>query len=146
MSDMEQQLEQWKPMIHYIIRHLSIHPNEQDDCAQAARLALWRAITQHKMLNKTYCFLRIRGAVLNYQATRKKNLMFELCSEQLPDVLREDDLSLVLWLEDQKRILLPRHYALLCHLLAGTEETLPYSPSRLRAYKAELKHQLMSQD
>lgn len=46
------------------------------------------------------------------------------------------------WLDEQRVLLCPRHFELLCHLIDGTEQTLSYSPSRLRAYKADVQREL----
>ena len=45
-------------------------------------------------------------------------------------------------IDEQKHVLSPRHFELLCHLIDGTEASLPYSPSRLRAYKADVQREL----
>lgn len=141
MQDIDTQLSDWEPMIHYVIRLLHIHPNEVEDCAQAARIALWKAILEQKALSSTYCYIRIRGAILNYRAKQKKVLVHEVTSEQLPE-LGTSTLPFGLWLRDQEKSLPLRHYTLLCHMLCGTEDVLGYSPSRLRAYKAELYRML----
>lgn len=141
MPDFDEQLNDWEPMIHYVIRTLHIHPNEIDDCAQAGRIALWRALLGEKTLSKTYCFIRVRGAILNHRAKQKKTLVHEVTCEHLPET-GQSPLPFQLWLSDQENSLPPRHYALLCHMLCGTEDTLGYSPSRLRAYRAELYRML----
>lgn len=142
MNDMESQLKTWEPMIFYLIRQLHIHPNEVDDAAQAGRIALWHAIADGKTLTKTYCYIRIRGAILNDRAKKKKALVHEVTSERLPERIDATGMPLSLWLEDKQTTLPKRHYVLLCHMLNGTEDTLGYSPSRLRAYKAELQRML----
>lgn len=145
MNEIDQQLNDWEPMIFYVIRQLHIHQNETDDCAQAARIALWRAILDGKTLSKTYCYIRVRGAILNYRATKTKTLAHEVTSERLPEQMNPDVIPLSLWLADKQKTLPNRHYTLLCHLLRGTENTLGYSPSRLRAYKADL-HRMLRED
>lgn len=145
MNEIDQQLNDWEPMIYYVIRQLNIHQNETDDCAQAGRIALWRAILDGKTLSKTYCYIRVRGAILNHRATKTKTLTHEVSSERLPEQVDPEAMPLSLWLSDKQKTLPNRHYILLCHLLRGTEDALGYSPSRLRAYKAEL-HRMLRED
>lgn len=145
MTDIDQQLKDWEPMIYYVIRQLHIHPNEIEDSAQVARIALWRAILDDKTLSKTYCFIRIRGSILNARKRQKKTLVHEVASERLPELLNPEVMPLSVWLDDKQKTLPDRHFLLLCHLLHGTEETLGYSPSRLRAYKADL-HRLLREE
>lgn len=145
MLDANEQIQEWEPMIFYVIRQLHIHPNEVDDAAQTARIALWRALQDGKTLGKTYCFIRIRGAILNDRAKRAKTLQHEVVSERLPEQIDKNEIPLSLWLEEKRLSLPNRHFILLCHMLHGTEESLGYSPSRLRAYKAEL-HQMLRED
>ncbi|TCI77802.1 sigma-70 family RNA polymerase sigma factor [Exiguobacterium sp. SH0S1] len=141
----DEQIENWEPMIYYVIRMLHVHPNEVDDCAQAARIALWKALLDGRTLSKTYCYVRIRGAVLNYRASRKRALEHEVTKTVLPEVACSD-MSVVEFFDWASSVLPPRHYTLLCHLLDGREEELGYSPSRLRAYKAELRKKLIEEE
>lgn len=142
MPDTNEQIKEWEPMIFYVIRQLHLHPNEVDDAAQTARIALWRALQDGKTLGKTYCFIRIRGAILNERAKQAKTLQHEVASERLPEQVDQREVPLSLWLDDKRSTLPNRHFTLLCHMLHGTEASLGYSPSRLRAYKAELQRML----
>ncbi len=142
MNTIDEQIREWEPMIHYVIRHLSIHPNEQEDCAQIARIALWEALNRGCTLSKTYCFQRIRGAILNHQQKNARHLKHEVAAERIPETCIESERRFHDWLDEQKMLLSPRHFELLCHLIDGTESTLPYSPSRLRAYKADVQREL----
>lgn len=142
MTDYDQQIQEWEPMIYYVIRHLQIHPNEQEDCAQIARIALWKAVSQGRTLSKTYCFQRIRGAILNHRQQMSRHLKFEVAAERIPELCIESERSLEDWLAEKHDQLSPRHFELLCHLITGTENGLPYSPSRLRAYKADVQRAL----
>lgn len=142
MNQIDNQIHEWEPMIHYVIRHLSIHPNEQEDCAQIARIALWEALNRGCTLSKTYCFQRIRGAVLNHQQKNARHLKHEVAAERIPEQCMTSERNLFDWLDEQRLLLSPRHFELLCHLIDGTEQTLSYSPSRLRAYKADVQREL----
>ena len=142
MKTIDEQIQEWEPMIHYVIRHLNIHPNEIDDCAQIGRIALWEALNRGCTLSKTYCFQRIRGAILNQQQKNARHLKHEVAAERLPESCIDSERRFFDWLDEQRSVLSPRHFELLCHLIDGTEGTLPYSPSRLRAYKADVQREL----
>lgn len=129
-------------MIHYVVRHLNIHPNEQEDSVQIARIALWEALNRGCTLSKTYCFQRVRGAILNHQQKNARHLKHEIAAEQLPEQSMTSERHLFDWLDEQRLKLSPRHFELLCHLIDGTEQTLAYSASRLRAYKADVQREL----
>lgn len=140
----DDQLRLWEPMIYYVIRTHQIHPNEIEDCAQAARIALWKAISQGKTLSKTYCYIRIRGSILNHQSSLKNTLSKEVTLEHMPES-GQTDVSVLEFFDWASDVLPARHYTLLCHLLDGREQELGYSPSRLRAYQAELKNLLLQE-
>lgn len=142
MKTIDEQITEWEPMIHYVIRNLNIHPNEQDDCVQIARIALWEALNRGCTLSKTYCFQRIRGAILNHQQKNARHLKHEVAAERLPEQCMTSERHLFDWLDEQRKNLSPRHFELLCHLIDGTEQTLDYSASRLRAYKADVQREL----
>ncbi|WP_404284523.1 sigma factor [Exiguobacterium aurantiacum] len=142
MKTIDEQIYEWEPMIHYVVRHLNIHPNEQDDCVQIARIALWEAINRGCTLSKTYCFQRIRGAILNHQQKNARHLKHEVAAERIPEQCMTSERHLFDWLDEQRVKLSPRHFELLCHLIDGTEQTLDYSASRLRAYKADVQREL----
>jgi len=49
---MNEALKQWIPLVNSLLSRLSIHPNEQDECRQAALLRLWKSIEEGKVMTR----------------------------------------------------------------------------------------------
>ncbi len=82
---MNELLRNWLPLINSLLSRLSIHPNEQDECRQAALLRLWKSIEDGKTLTVTFVRIRAKGAMLDYLATRNRTLATEVVSDALPN-------------------------------------------------------------
>ncbi|WP_236636564.1 hypothetical protein [Exiguobacterium sp. SH0S2] len=79
---------------------------------------------------------------LESSAKERPTLEHEVASERITEQYMTSERHLFDWLDEQRLKLSPRHFELLCHLIDGTEQTLAYSASRLRAYKADVQREL----
>lgn len=136
---MNELLRNWLPLINSLLSRLSIHPNEQDECRQAALLRLWKSIEDGKTLTVTFVRIRAKGAMLDYLATRNRTLASEVVSDALPERPRTPHLSFTYLMNELKRDLSATEFTFLESLMNGTEETLGYSHARLRSLKSELR-------
>jgi len=136
---MNELLRNWLPLINSLLSRLSIHPNEQDECRQAALLRLWKSIEDGKTLTVTFVRIRAKGAMLDYLATRNRTLATEVVSDALPEHPRTPHLSFTYLMNELKRDLSATEFTFLESLMNGTEETLGYSRARLRSLKSELR-------
>jgi len=139
---MNEALKQWIPLVNSLLSRLSIHPNEQDECRQAALLRLWKSIEEDKVMTVTFARIRAKGAMLDYLATRNRTLAGEVAVETLPELPRQQQVSFTYLLDQLKQELSRKEFTILQALLHGNEETLGYSPARLRSLKSELKRKV----
>ncbi|WP_313635609.1 sigma factor [Exiguobacterium sp.] len=135
-------LRNWIPLVNSLLSRLSIHPNEHDECRQAALLRLWKSIEEGKVMTVTFARIRAKGAMLDYLATRNRTLATEVAVETMPELPRTPNVSFSYLLSELKRDLSNKEYTFLEALLHGTEETLGYSPARLRSLKSELRQKV----
>ena len=61
---MNEALKQWMPLVNSLLSRLSIHPNEQDECRQAALLRLWKSIEEGKVMTVTFAGIRRKARCL----------------------------------------------------------------------------------
>lgn len=141
---MNEALNQWMPLVNSLLSRLSIHPNEQDECRQAALLRLWKSIEEGKVMTVTFARIRAKGAMLDYLATRNRTLAGEVAVETLPELPRQQTFSFPYLLTQLKEELSAKEFAMIEALLHGTEDTLGYSAARLRSLKSELKRKVQA--
>lgn len=139
---MNEVLHHWLPLINSLLHRLSIHPNEHDECRQAALLRLWKSIESGKELSITFVRIRARGAMLDYLAKRTRTLTSEVAVETLPELPRQQTVSFPYLLDELEQTLSPRDFQFLQAMIAGTEQTLGYSDARLRSLKSDLKRKV----
>lgn len=123
MTNFEDVLEQYEPMISALIRKLNIYRNH-DSFKQIGRIALWQAwnrFDQAKGNFTPFAYRSIRGAILDQ--IKKENLFEERFTHM-------DDTSLESLLEDQ------------CHLHTGSTEGLADVLGILSEAERELVHWL----
>lgn len=90
----------------------------------------------------TFVRIRAKGAMLDYLATRNRTMAGEVAVETLPELPRQQQVSFTYLLDQLKQELSRKEFTILQALLHGNEETLGYSPARLRSLKSELKRKV----
>jgi len=141
---MEHLLTKWEPLLKKMLFTLGIHPNEHDECLQAARLRLWKSIEEGKELTATFVKIRAKGGMLDHLAKRNRTLSREVASDTMPEVPRMQETTFGSLLGTLREGLTEKEYAFLLALAHGKEEETGYSPSRQRSFKSELRKKVIA--
>ncbi|WP_114572268.1 sigma factor [Exiguobacterium flavidum] len=141
---MEHLLTKWEPLLKKMLFTLGIHPNEHDECLQAARLRLWKSIEEGKELTATFVKIRAKGGMLDHLAKRNRTLEREVASDSPPERQYLQETSFGSLMDELNKGLSKKEYDYLITLMQGKEEESGYSPSRQRSFKSELRKKVIA--
>ena len=145
----DEMILEYLPLVKYVASRMKARlPQhiESGDMISAGVMGLIDAIAKfdagQNVQFRTYAEFRIKGAMLDYLATRNRTLATEVAVETMPELPRTPNVSFSYLLSELKRDLSNKEYTFLEALMHGTEETLGYSPARLRSLKSELRQKV----